>query len=83
MEQARKTVWLREWIIFALSIGLGGHVALGLILHDPTSSLWQNIGWKTFFIGLFIYAVIQAGRSIVMAIRSRRMKRSIAASRSS
>ena len=54
MEQSRKMLWLREWIIFALSIGLGGHVALGLILHDPASELWGNIGWNAFFIGLFI-----------------------------
>jgi hypothetical protein len=83
MEQPRKIVWVREWIIFALSIGLGGHVALGLMLHDPTSELWRNIGWKAFFIGLFIYAAIQACRSIVVAIRSQRTKRRIGASRHS
>jgi hypothetical protein len=83
MELSRKTVWLREWIIFALSIGLGGHVALGLILHDPSSELWRNIGWNAFFIGLFIYAAIQACRSIFVAIRARRMKRDVTASRPS
>ncbi len=63
MEQATKVVWAREWIIFALSIGLGGHVALGLVLHDPSARQWQDAGWNAFFIGLFIYVLFQAGRS--------------------
>jgi hypothetical protein len=73
MTQTTKTVWAREWIIFALSIGLGGHVALGLVLHDPSAR--QGIGWKAVLIGLFIYVLFQAGRSIFLVIRTRRTKR--------
>ncbi|TLY38456.1 MAG: hypothetical protein E6K60_01240 [Nitrospirae bacterium] len=72
MDQARKTILVREWIIFALSIGLGGHVALGLVLHDP--SYTQDMGWNTVFIGLFLYVLFQALRSVYLAIRSRRVK---------
>ena len=74
MEQATKAVWAREWIIFALSIGLGGHVALGLVLHDPSGRQWQDAGWNAFFIGLFIYVLFQGGRSIYLVIRTRRSK---------
>jgi uncharacterized protein (DUF2062 family) len=73
MTEATKTVWVREWIIFALSIGLGGHVALGLILHNP--STLKNVWWNTFSIGLFIYILFQAGRSVVLWLRARRAKR--------
>ena len=66
-------VWAREWIIFALSIGLGGHVALGLVLHDPSTR--QGIGWKAVLIGLFIYVLFQAGRSVILWLRARRAKR--------
>jgi len=71
----RKTDVAREWIIFALSFGLGGHVALGFMLHSSTPDRWQTIGWKAVFFGLFVYVAVQAGRSIYMAIRSSRAKR--------
>jgi hypothetical protein len=74
MTQARKVTIAREWIIFALSFGLGGHIALGLVLHNPSSERWQAMGWNVLFIGLFVYIVVQAGRSIYLVIRSRRAK---------
>ena len=77
MTPARKTVVAREWIIFALSFGLGGHVALGFMLHGSTPDRWQTIGWKAVFFGLFVYVAVQAGRSIYLAIRSRQAKRDI------
>ena len=75
MTPARKTVVAREWIIFALSFGLGGHVALGFMLHSSTPERWHTIGWNVTFLGLAVYAAVQAGRSIFLAIRSRRAKR--------
>jgi len=75
MTPARKVTIAREWIIFALSFGLGGHIAFGWVLHNPSSERWQAMGWKVFFIGLFVYTAVQAGRSIYLAIRSRRSKR--------
>lgn len=75
MTPARKTVVAREWIIFALSFGLGGHVALGFMLHSSTPDRWQTMGWKAVFFGLFVYVAVQASRSIYLAIRSRQAKR--------
>ena len=75
MDQTRKVSLAREWIIFTLSIGVGGHIALGLVLHDP-SRQWQEMGWNALFIGLFVYVAVQAGRSIVCAVRSRGTNRS-------
>jgi hypothetical protein len=73
MTPAKKAVWAKEWIIFALSIGLGGHVALGLVLHNPSAR--QGIGWKAVLIGLFIYVLFQAGRSVFLVLRTRHTKR--------
>lgn len=75
MDHARKVVLAREWVIFALSFGLGGHVALGFVLHNPSPERWQNMGWNAVFFGLFVYVTVQAGRSIFLTIRSRRAKR--------
>lgn len=74
MEQDKRGIWIREWIIFALSIGLGAHVALGLILHDSASRPIHDMGWNALFIGLIIYAAVQACRSIVLFVRTRRPK---------
>ena len=75
MASPRRATIAREWIIFALSFGLGGHIALGLMLHNPSPERWQAMGWKVFFIGLFVYVAVQAGRSIYLVIRTRRAKR--------
>ena len=75
MNRAQKAVLAREWIIFALSFGLGGHVAFGFMLHSSTPERWQTIGWNAAFFGLFVYVAVQAGRSIFLAIRARRPKR--------
>ena len=75
MDQPRTALWIREWIIFALSIGLGGHVALGLVLHDPGPRPWQDTGWNALFIGLIIYALFQVGRSVFLLLRGRRARR--------
>lgn len=73
MDQLRKASIAREWIIFTLSVGIGGHIALGLVLHEPAQH-WQEMGWNTLFIGLFVYVAVQAGRSIFFAVRSRKAK---------
>jgi len=75
MTPARKATIAREWIIFALSFGLGGHIALGLVLHNPSSERWQAMGWNVVFVGLLVYVAVQAGRSIYLVIQTRRAKR--------
>jgi DMSO reductase anchor subunit len=77
MNQARKAALAREWIILALSFGLGGHVALGFVLHSPSPERWQAMGWNAVFFGVFVYVTVQASRSIYLAIRSHRAKRNV------
>ena len=36
---------MREWIIFALCLGVGGHVALGVVLHAPELWPWSTAGF--------------------------------------
>jgi len=55
---------LREWIIFALCLGVGGHVALGVMLHAPDLWPWSTAGFYGLLSGLLVYAVVQSGRLI-------------------
>jgi hypothetical protein len=55
---------VREWIIFAVCLGIGGHIALGFVLHTP--GLWPlgRTGFYGLVSGLAVYAVVQAIRWI-------------------
>lgn len=53
---------VREWIIFAISLGIGGHVALGVILHAPDLWTLREAGLNGLLSGLGIYAAVQAAR---------------------
>ncbi|MDF0645678.1 MAG: hypothetical protein P0111_16735 [Nitrospira sp.] len=55
---------LREWIIFALCLGVGGHIALGVMLHAPDLWPWSTAGFYGLLSGLLVYAVVQCGRLI-------------------
>ena len=63
---------MREWIIFALCLGVGGHVALGVMLHAPELWPWSTAGFYGLLSGLVIYAVVQGGRGAWRMLRSRR-----------
>jgi hypothetical protein len=65
------TTMVREWIIFAICLGLGGHIALGLILHAPDLWSWQNAGLRGLLVGLAVYATVQAGRSLWWVVKGR------------
>lgn len=53
---------LREWIIFALCLGAGGHMALAFVLHAPESWPWPQAGLTGLLMGVGLYALVQAGR---------------------
>lgn len=53
---------VREWIIFALCLGVGGHIALGFVLHAPDLWPWGRAGLYGLFSGVAVYAVVQAVR---------------------
>jgi len=52
----------REWIIFALCLGAGGHLALAFVLHAPELWPWSRAGFYGLMSGLTIYAVVQIFR---------------------
>jgi len=62
---------LREWIIFALSLGLGGHIALAIVLHDPQAWPWTQAGLRGLLIGISVYVVVQVLRSVWWLSRGR------------
>lgn len=71
MDQSRKVAIAREWIIFALCLGLGGHVVLGLILHAPDQWPWSNAGVQGLLIGLSLYVAVQLLRSLWWVCREK------------
>ena len=54
---------VREWIIFAICLGLGGHIALGVVLHSPDLWPWSRAGLYGLLSGLGLYGLVQWGRS--------------------
>ena len=65
---------MREWIIFALCLGVGGHVALGVILHAPELWPWSTAGFYGLMTGLAVYAVVQAARGLWKVWRTSKMR---------
>jgi hypothetical protein len=69
MDNLRKQALIREWIIFAVSLGLGGHIVLGLALHAPEVWSWNRAGMYGLLIGLSVYVVVQVLRSLWWVIK--------------
>jgi len=59
----KKTI-VREWIVLAISLGFGAHVALGVLLHGSLDWRTEDFGFYGIFFGVFIYVVIQITRSV-------------------
>lgn len=59
----------REWIIFALCLGAGGHLALGFVLHAPDMWPWSRAGFYGLMSGLTIYAGVQIIRALWRYVR--------------
>ncbi|WP_447978833.1 hypothetical protein [Candidatus Nitrospira bockiana] len=72
MDNLRKTSIGRECAIFALSVGIGGHIVLGVVLHAP--DLWpiQRAGLYGLLIGASVYVTVQLGRSMWWVLQARR-----------
>jgi hypothetical protein len=60
---------VREWIIFALCLGVGGHIALAFILHAPEWWPWSRAGFYGLLCGLAFYVTVQLIRWIWKTIR--------------
>lgn len=62
---------VREWIIFAICLGLGGHIVLGVILHAPEQWPWSDAGLHGLLVGLSVYVAVQLVRSVWWVVKSR------------
>lgn len=60
---------MREWIIFALCLGVGGHIALGMVLHAPGYWPWNTAALYGLLSGLTFYVLVQVARVIWKWIR--------------
>jgi len=70
---------IREWIIFALCLGVGGHIALGFVLHAPELWPWSRAGLYGLLSGLAVYVLVQVSRLIWRAARKRHVSESSSA----
>lgn len=55
---------VREWILFAICLGLGGHIALGVVLHAPELWAIKNAWWYGLLLGVGVYVGVQILRAI-------------------
>ncbi len=62
----------REWIIFAICLGAGGHLALGFVLHAPELWPWSRAGLYGLLSGLAIYLCVQIVRLVLARFKSDR-----------
>ena len=62
---------VREWIIFALCLGLGGHIALAVVLHAPERWPWSHAGLYGLIVGVAVYVSVQLIRTLWWAVRGR------------
>lgn len=67
----------REWIIFALCLGAGGHLALGFVLHAPDMWPWSRAGLYGLLSGLVIYVSVQVVRFVWGRVKSERSDQSL------
>ena len=68
---SQKSHLVREWIVFALCLGLGGHIALAVVLHAPERWPWSHAGLYGLALGVGVYAVVQLVRTLWWALRGR------------
>lgn len=63
MGLTQKTV-IREWLVLALSLAFGAHVALGFLLHGSLGWRTEEFGFYGIIFGVGVYAVVQVIRSV-------------------
>ena len=66
-----KSHMVREWIVFALCLGLGGHIALAVVLHAPERWPWSHAGLYGLVLGAGVYGGVQLIRALWWAVRGR------------
>ncbi len=63
---------VREWIIFALCLGVGGHIALAFVLHAPDLWPWSRAGLYGLLSGVAFYAMVLLSRWIWRTVKTTR-----------
>ncbi len=66
---------VKEWIIFALCLGLGGHIALALLLHAPEQWPADTLWIYGVLLALAVYVCVQLLRSVWWWCRGERSER--------
>jgi len=66
-----KSHLVREWIVFTLCLGLGGHIALAVVLHAPERWPWSHAGLYGLVLGVGAYVAVQLIRTLWWAFRGR------------
>ena len=66
---SQKSNMVREWIVFALCLGLGGHMALAVVLHAPEQWLWSRAGLYGLVLGVGAYGAVQLVLALWWAAR--------------
>ncbi|MCG3768380.1 MAG: hypothetical protein JW394_0486 [Nitrospira sp.] len=61
---------MREWIVFSLCMGVGGHIALGFVLHAPGLWPWSRAWLYGLISGLVVYGLVQGARGAWKLFRS-------------
>lgn len=69
-DEGQKSKAIREWIIFTLSIGLGAHIVLGLMLHSPERWPLRSLWIYGILISVSVYIVVQVIRSVWWLVKS-------------
>ncbi len=62
---------IREWIVLALCLALGAHVALGVLLHGSLGWPTETYGFYGIAFGVVIYVVVQVSRSVWWLMRGK------------
>jgi len=70
-EVSSKGRLIREWVVFALCLGVGGHLALAVVLHAPERWPWSQAGLYGLLLGIIVYAAVQLLRACWWAFRGR------------
>jgi len=72
-----KSDMVREWIVFALCLGLGGHIALAVVLHAPERWPWTHAGLYGLVLSVGVYVAVQLARTLWRAVRGRSKEESL------
>ncbi len=71
-----RSKFVKEWIVFAICLGLGGHLALALLLHAPESWPADGVWIVGVLLALAVYVCVQLVRSVWWLCNGKRQEKS-------